>query len=51
MNECYFNTSMMFRGDNYVWFRPNSLTELLDLKNQHPNASLVMGCTFIRMYL
>ena len=34
-----------FKSDRVEWFRPTSLHDLLDLKQQHPQAKLVVGNT------
>ncbi|KAH3859121.1 hypothetical protein DPMN_101836, partial [Dreissena polymorpha] len=38
---------LVFHGERVTWYRPNSLTELLDLKAQFPDAKLVVGNTEI----
>ncbi|XP_075060462.1 xanthine dehydrogenase/oxidase isoform X2 [Mixophyes fleayi] len=36
---------LCFRGDGVTWIQPSSLSELLDLKCQYPDAKLVVGNT------
>lgn len=37
--------SIAFHGENIVWYRPNNLNDLLDLKLEHPHAKLIVGNT------
>jgi len=37
----------MFTKGDYSWYRPGSLADLLKIKQQNPNASLLMGCTSV----
>ncbi|XP_066551006.1 xanthine dehydrogenase/oxidase [Amia ocellicauda] len=36
---------LRFKGERVLWIQPSNLTELLDLKSQHPTAKLVVGNT------
>ncbi|KAJ8291157.1 hypothetical protein GJAV_G00022040 [Gymnothorax javanicus] len=36
---------LRFKGERVLWIQPNTLSELLDLKAQYPNAKLVVGNT------
>ncbi|KOC64646.1 Xanthine dehydrogenase [Habropoda laboriosa] len=38
---------LIIKGENVTWHRPKTLTELLHLKNQYPNAKIVVGNTEI----
>lgn len=38
---------LIIKGKNVTWYRPKTLTELLYLKNQYPNAKIVVGNTEI----
>lgn len=35
--------SIVFYGDRVTWYRPNSLTELLAIKLEHPHAKIIVG--------
>ena len=37
--------NLVFKSENMIWYRPTSLSELLRLKETHPNAKLVVGNT------
>nr|XP_015199707.1 PREDICTED: xanthine dehydrogenase/oxidase [Lepisosteus oculatus] len=39
------NKQLRFKGERVTWIQPSSLTELLDLKYQFPEAKLVVGNT------
>ncbi|KAK7104188.1 xanthine dehydrogenase/oxidase-like isoform X2 [Littorina saxatilis] len=39
--------SLQFRTDRVTWYRPTSLTELLDIKKRHPACKFVIGNTEI----
>ncbi|KAK7462498.1 hypothetical protein BaRGS_00038467, partial [Batillaria attramentaria] len=41
------NQSLHFSSERVSWFRPTSLTELLDIKKKHPNCKFVIGNTEI----
>ncbi|XP_076621123.1 xanthine dehydrogenase rosy isoform X1 [Colletes latitarsis] len=36
---------LIIKGKNVTWYRPRTLSELLSLKDQHPNAKIVVGNT------
>ncbi|CAL7940094.1 unnamed protein product [Xylocopa violacea] len=38
---------LIIKGKNATWYRPKTLSELLHLKAQHPNAKIVVGNTEI----
>ncbi|CAK9809030.1 Xanthine dehydrogenase [Anthophora quadrimaculata] len=38
---------LLIKGENVTWHRPKTLTELLHLKDQYPNAKIVVGNTEI----
>uniref|UniRef100_A0A1L8DYE4 Xanthine dehydrogenase n=1 Tax=Nyssomyia neivai TaxID=330878 RepID=A0A1L8DYE4_9DIPT len=37
--------SLLFRGERVTWFRPTTLSELLDIKKKFPDAKIVVGNT------
>ena len=41
----YDSASLVFRSARTTWYRPTTLDELLELKQQHPDARLVVGNT------
>ncbi|XP_077292706.1 xanthine dehydrogenase-like isoform X2 [Arctopsyche grandis] len=41
----YNEERLVFKGANVTWYRPTSLNELLQLKNEHKNAKIVTGNT------
>lgn len=41
------NQSLQFRSERVTWYRPASLTELLGIKEKHPDCKLVVGNTEI----
>ncbi|XP_071080821.1 xanthine dehydrogenase/oxidase-like [Haliotis cracherodii] len=43
----YQEKSVVFKSGNCTWYRPTTLTELLDLKCRHPEAKIVLGNTEI----
>ncbi|KAL5009537.1 hypothetical protein ScPMuIL_011842 [Solemya velum] len=45
LSSAYSSTRAVFRGESGVWIRPVTLTDLLDLKAEHPSAPVVMGNT------
>ena len=47
VKKSYSQTTVAFKGSKYVWIRPVTLSETLELIKKHPDATLVMGCTFI----
>ena len=47
MTDEYDTTSLIFRNDRAVWYRPTTLQELLHLKSKFPHAKLVIGNTEI----
>ncbi|XP_060767101.1 aldehyde oxidase 1-like [Neoarius graeffei] len=47
MAESQEQTTQTFRGERMTWISPVSLSELLQLKVQHPKAPIVMGNTNI----
>ncbi|XP_076656021.1 xanthine dehydrogenase rosy [Halictus rubicundus] len=38
---------LIVKGKNVTWYRPRTLSELLQLKSEHPNAKIVVGNTEI----
>lgn len=38
---------LVIKGKNVAWYRPNTFTELLSLKEQHPQAKIICGNTEI----
>ena len=47
MTDEYDTTSLIFRNDRAVWYRPTTFQELLHLKSKFPHAKLVIGNTEI----
>ncbi|XP_060065947.1 xanthine dehydrogenase/oxidase-like [Ylistrum balloti] len=47
LTESYHTKNVVFSGDRYSWYRPTSLSEILRLKEEHPDAPVVMGCNSI----
>ncbi|XP_060065945.1 xanthine dehydrogenase/oxidase-like [Ylistrum balloti] len=47
LTESYHTKNVVFSGDRYTWYRPTSLSEILRLKAEHPDAPVVMGCNSI----
>lgn len=45
LNNALDSESLVFRGDNVTWYRPNKLDHLLELKHQHPDAKIIVGNT------
>ncbi|XP_046575214.1 LOW QUALITY PROTEIN: xanthine dehydrogenase/oxidase-like [Haliotis rubra] len=43
----YQGKSLVFKSDSSTWYRPTTLTELLDLKSRHPDAKIAAGNTEI----
>ncbi|XP_033730468.1 xanthine dehydrogenase/oxidase-like, partial [Pecten maximus] len=41
----YDNQALYYKGERSVWYRPTSLDQLLELKDRHPTARLVVGNT------
>nr|KAG5712866.1 hypothetical protein BaRGS_007463 [Batillaria attramentaria] len=39
--------SLQFIGPRVMWYRPSSLSELLDIKRKHPDCKIVIGNTVI----
>ncbi|KAK3093911.1 hypothetical protein FSP39_021700 [Pinctada imbricata] len=39
--------SLIFKGERSTWYRPTTLSELIDLKSTYPDAKLVVGNTEI----
>lgn len=46
-NDTYTNSFLIFKGKNNVWVRPQTLEELLLIKNKFPEAKIVVGNTEI----
>ena len=44
-NGLWSKQSLVFRGSSMTWFRPTTLTELLNIKSLNPEAKLVVGNT------
>lgn len=42
---------LVYQGERVTWYRPTSLSKLLELKSTHPDARLVIGNTEIGMLL
>ncbi|KZC06074.1 Xanthine dehydrogenase [Dufourea novaeangliae] len=38
---------LVIRGKSVTWYRPRTLSELLELKSEHPNAKIIVGNTEI----
>lgn len=48
LNDEYDKQYLVFRGNDHItWFRPTSLKKLLEIKNLHTNAKIVVGNTEI----
>jgi len=45
VNSDFDNQCLEFRGKSVTWFRPTSLHQLLTIKQQHPDAKIVVGNT------
>ena len=45
LSDEYDSASLVFRSARTTWYRPTTLDELLELKQQHPDARLVVGNT------
>jgi xanthine dehydrogenase/oxidase len=43
----YDDQNLQFNGERVTWYRPTTLTQLLELKSQYPYAKLVVGNTEI----
>ncbi|KAK6190386.1 hypothetical protein SNE40_002268 [Patella caerulea] len=43
----YHKTSLLFDNNGVKWYRPTTLTELLDLKQKYPGAKIIIGNTEI----
>ncbi|XP_067680306.1 xanthine dehydrogenase/oxidase-like [Haliotis asinina] len=46
-NWSQYQKSLVFKNGQVTWYRPTSLTDLLDLKTKHPDSKLVRGNTEI----
>ena len=42
---------VVFRGERVTWYRPIGLSQLLELKQKHPEAKLVVGSTELSVEL
>ncbi|VDI71478.1 glycine amidinotransferase [Mytilus galloprovincialis] len=51
VKEEYRKSSVVFTKGDYSWYRPGSLSDLLQIKQQHPDACLLMGCTSVGFLL
>ena len=51
LSNKYSSSQMTFKGCNWTWFRPTTLDELLKLKNEYPDAPVIMGNTIAGIYL
>ncbi|KAK3107212.1 hypothetical protein FSP39_009597 [Pinctada imbricata] len=47
LNTDYADKSVLFTGEKYAWARPITLAETFQLMQNYPDATLVMGCTYI----
>lgn len=45
MSDKYDTETLHFKGEKVEWFRPTSLSQLLELKDKYPDAKLVIGNT------
>ncbi|CAH0714490.1 unnamed protein product, partial [Brenthis ino] len=45
LSSVYDEQYLIYRGSKSVWYRPPTLKELLNLKQQHPDAKIVVGNT------
>ena len=45
LNDKYDAASLVFKSARTTWYRPTELKHLLELKQQHPDARLVVGNT------
>ncbi|XP_071079367.1 xanthine dehydrogenase/oxidase-like [Haliotis cracherodii] len=43
----YQETPLVFKNERVTWYRPTTLTELLDLKTRHPGSKIIRGNTEI----
>lgn len=43
----YRTAPVVFKNGDYQWYRPGSLSDLLQIKHQNPNSCLLMGCTSV----
>ncbi|XP_071153980.1 xanthine dehydrogenase/oxidase-like [Mytilus edulis] len=51
VKEEYRKSSVVFTKGDYSWYRPGSLSDLLQIKQQNPDACLLMGCTSVGFLL
>lgn len=47
INNVYNDQYLKFESENIIWYRPQTLEQLLDIKAKHPQAKLVIGNTEI----
>lgn len=47
INDAFDKEVLLFKGRNTNWYRPTSLSQLLQLKEEHPEAKIVVGNTEI----
>ncbi|KAK7505492.1 hypothetical protein BaRGS_00003237 [Batillaria attramentaria] len=40
-----FTKGFCEKGENFTWYRPSSLSELLDIKKRHPDCKIIIGNT------
>jgi xanthine dehydrogenase/oxidase len=45
LSEKYDKEYLIIKGKEVTWYRPTSLKELLLLKQQYPNAKIIVGNT------
>ncbi|XP_072938773.1 xanthine dehydrogenase [Epargyreus clarus] len=45
LSSVYDDQFLIYRGNKTVWYRPTDLNSMLKLKNQHPDAKIVVGNT------
>lgn len=45
LTDEYDKQNLVFKSKDITWYRPTRLKELLDLKNKHPDAKIVVGNT------
>lgn len=45
LSDEYDNQNLMIKGDRITWYRPSTLDQLIELKNEFPHAKLVVGNT------
>ncbi|CAH0581385.1 unnamed protein product [Chrysodeixis includens] len=45
LSSVYDDQYLIYRGEKVTWYRPKDLSTIVDLKNKHPDAKIVVGNT------